>query len=288
MEKTKRTLVWMLAVITGLMMTACTAKTAETTAVTETVTEATTETEVMTETETETETEAKAPEREPAVWNMYVAAGMKKPMDVVASKFMEQTGDEININYSSSGALFSQIEQGQPCDLYFTADWVYVEKMEEKGLVESATKFLSDNTVLVVSESAKDKIKSIDDLTQDGITLTICDPSAPVGMYAEKGLKARGLWENVENKIVSRPSTVNQAAIMVLQDEVDAALIFSSVATANGLTPIDVMSSEDTGEIVFATVTVKGGNTAIADEFTAFALENVAEFEKYGWKAYEK
>ena len=57
MEKTKRTLVWMLAVITGLMMTACTAKTAETTAVTETVTEATTETEVMTETETETETE---------------------------------------------------------------------------------------------------------------------------------------------------------------------------------------------------------------------------------------
>ncbi len=286
MRKANKTLVLTLTAAMMLSMTACSGKTAETEKAVEETTEAA-ETEA-TEVETEAESEEEAAKREPETWNMYVAAGMKKPMDVVAAKFMEQTGDEININYSSSGALFSQIEQGQPCDLYFTADWIYVEKMQEKDMVESATKFLSDNVALVVSESAKDNITCIEDLKKDDITLTICDPSAPVGMYAETGLKALGLWDDVEDIIVSRPSTVNQAAIMVLQDEVDAALIFSSVANANDLTPVDMMSSEDTGDIIFATVTVKGGNTKVADEFTAFAVENVAEFEKYGWNAYEK
>lgn len=233
-------------------------------------------------------TEAQDEKREAKTWNMYVAAGMKKPMDVVAGKFMEETGDQININYSSSGALFSQIEQGQPCDLYFTADWIYVDKMKEKDLVESAEEYLSDNVVLVVSESAKDKIKSLDDLKKDDVTLTICDPAAPVGQYAETGLKSMGLWDSVESKIVSRPSTINQAAIMVLQDEVDASLIFSSVANSNGLEAVDVMGTEHTGEIIFATVVVKGGDTEVAEEFRKFAMENIAEFEKYGWKKYEK
>ena len=95
-----------------------------------------------------------------------------------------------------------------------------------------------------------------------------------------------GLWEAAEANVVSRPSTVNQAAIMVIQDEVDAGLIFSSVANANGLTPVELMDQKYTGEIIFGTVTVVGENEAIANEFVEFANEYVAEFEKYGWIAY--
>ncbi|MBE5780306.1 MAG: molybdate ABC transporter substrate-binding protein [Clostridiales bacterium] len=231
-----------------------------------------------------------APERESQTWELYVAAGMKKPMDVVAQRYMDETGDTININYSSSGALFSQIEQGQPCDLYFTADWLYVEKMEEIDLCEEKAGYLNDNVVLVVSESAKDKIKSFEDLTKEGVTIAICDVGAPVGLYAENGLRAMGLWDAAEKNVVTRPSTVNQAAIMVLQDEVDAACIFSSVANSNGLENVDVMTNEESGEIVFATVVVKGGNTKVAKEFVEFANkdENLKEFEKYGWVRYEK
>lgn len=227
-----------------------------------------------------------AEKRAPATWELYVAAGMKKPMDVVVAAFEEETGDTVNVNYSSSGALYTQIEQGQPCDLFFTADWIYVEKMEEKNLAASSTKFLSDNIALVVSESAKDKVKSFEDLTKDGVTLTLCDPAAPVGVYAETGLENLGLWEKAEPNVVARPSTVNQAAIMVLQDEVDAGLIFSSVANANGLTPVEIMDEKYSGEIIFGTVTVAGENEDIANEFVKFANEHVKEFEKYGWTAY--
>ena len=224
--------------------------------------------------------------RAPATWELYDAAGMKKPMDVVIAAFQEKTGDTVNVNYSSSGALFTQIEQGQPCDLYFTADWIYVEKMEQANLAASSTKFLSDNISLVVSESAKEKVKTFEDLTKEDVTFTLCDPAAPVGVYAETGMKEMGLWKAAEANVVSRPSTVNQAAIMVIQDEVDAGLIFSSVANANGLTPVELMDQKYTGEIIFGTVTVVGENEAIANEFVEFANEYVAEFEKYGWTAY--
>lgn len=234
------------------------------------------------------EEEAAEARRDSETWDMYVAAGLKKPMDVIAAEFQKETGDTININYSSSGSLFSQIEQGQPCDLFFTADWLYVEKLEELGLVDSSTKFLTDNVAMVVSENAKDKISSIADLAEADVTVAVCDPSAPVGAYTEEGLKNIGIWDEMSDKIVSRPSTVNQAAIMVKEDEVDAAFIFTSVARANGLEPVDIIDQEYTGEIIFATVAVKGGRTELAEEFVKFANEHVDEFVKYGWKAYEE
>ncbi len=230
----------------------------------------------------------KEEQKQGETWELYVAASMKKPMDVLIEEFEEKTGDTINVNYSSSGALFSQIEQGQPCDVFFTADWIYVDKMEEIDMVAASEGFLTDNIALVVSENAKEKISSIKDLSKEDVTGVICDPSAPVGVYAETGLKEMELWDSVEENIVSRPSTVNQAAIMVVQDEVDAALIFTSVATANNLDIIEVMDQKYSGEIVFGAVAVKGEHEDRANEFLAYANQRIEEFEKYGWEAYEK
>lgn len=228
--------------------------------------------------------------REPQKWNLYVAAGLKKPMDVVVERFEAKTGDDISVNYSSSGALFVQIEKGQPCDLYFTADWLYAKKLQDKGLCDKSDKFLNDKVVLVVSEKAKNKIKSIKDLSKPGITVAICDEAAPVGDYSQKGLENLKLWDSVEKNVVSRPTTVNQAAIMVKEDQVDATLIYSSVANGNKLKIVDTIDTKHTGEIIFGIVKVKGGNSSIAKEFTDFIMqeENVKEFTKFGWTSYEK
>lgn len=92
-----------------------------------------------------------------------------------------------------------------------------------------AEKFLRDNIVLVIVPSAAEKVKSLKDLTRSDVTYVLGDPLAPVGAYAEQGLKNRGIWEQAVNSLRARPSTVNQVAIMVKKDQVDAGLIYSSV-----------------------------------------------------------
>lgn len=218
---------------------------------------------------------------------LFIAAGMKKPMDVVIEKFTNETGIKIIPNYGSSGQLWAQIREGQPCDVYYSADWLYIEKAQDEEKLSEAKKFLSDNIVLVVSESAKEKLKSLQDLTKPDISLVIADPQAPVGAYAEKGLKSLGLWDKLSDTLKARPSTVNQVSIMVEEDQVDAGLIYSSVANCNGFEIVDIIDNKDTGDIIFGVGIVKGGNEKLAKEFMDFAFENVNEFSKYGWKLYE-
>lgn len=236
--------------------------------------------------ENEADAGAVAENAEPQELLLYVAAGMKKPMDAVIAKFEEETGHTVVPNYGPSGGLWAQIQQGQPCDLFYSADWIYIEKAEEEGALTESQKFLRDDLVLVVSPSAKDKVKSVDDLTNPEVTFVVGEPQAPYGAYGVAALENLGLWDKVQDTIKARPATVNQAAIMVKEDQVDAGLIYNSVANGNGLDQVQVIDQKYTGEIVFGVGVIKGGNEALAKEFMEFANQHVDEFESYGWTPY--
>lgn len=219
--------------------------------------------------------------------NLYVAAGMKKPMDETIELFQKETGATVVPNYGPSGGLYAQIEKGQPCDLYYSADWIYIEKAQQAGKVEKEFKFLRDNIVLVVSNTGSSKVSSLKDLAKPGVSMVIADPQAPVGVYSKKGLESLGLWDQVSANIKAMPTTVNQVAIMVKEDQVDAGLLYSSVANGNELKPIETIDTKDTGEIIFGAAVIKGNNTELAEAFMNFASKHVDLFEHYGWKKYE-
>ncbi|MCK8115562.1 molybdate ABC transporter substrate-binding protein [Anaerosoma tenue] len=219
--------------------------------------------------------------------SLFVAAGMKKPMDTVITEFQEETGAVVLVNYGSSGELYAQIDAGQPADLYYSADWLYIEKCADIDKVAEDRKFLRDTIVLVVSPGGQDKVASVEDLAGDDVSFVIGDPAAPAGVYAEQGLRSLGLWEIVSDNLVARPSTVNQVAIMVKEDQVDAGMVYSSVANGNELPVVQTLDPEDTGEIVFGAAVIDGGNEDLARAFMDFASERVEVFTAYGWEAYE-
>ncbi len=65
------------------------------------------------------------------------------------------------------------MQRGSPCDVYYPADWNYIEKLEQENRLVTAKRFLTTNAVLVVSEAAKSKIRSIADIVHDGVTVAI-------------------------------------------------------------------------------------------------------------------
>ena len=50
------------------------------------------------------------------------AADLKFAMGELAANFEKQTGTKLNVTYGSSGNFFSQIQNGAPFDLFFSAD----------------------------------------------------------------------------------------------------------------------------------------------------------------------
>jgi molybdate transport system substrate-binding protein len=219
---------------------------------------------------------------------LFAAAGLKKPMDEVISLFEKETGVKVVPNYGASGGLYAQIKEGQPCDLFYSADWLYIEKVGADGKLAEAQKFLRDKVVLVVSKTGRNKVKNVQDLARPGVTVGVCDPNAPVGAYAENALRKMNIWNgiNAAGNLKARPSTVNQLAIMVQQDQLDAGLVFSSVANGYGLEKVQVLPEEYTGEVVFGAAVIKGGNEKLAKKFMEVAGKNVDKFAAYGWEAY--
>src|SRR5215472_4178325 len=55
----------------------------------------------------------------------------------VAGNFEQQTGNQIRVSYGSSGNFFSQIKNGAPYDVFFSADVQCPQKLAEAGLVEA-------------------------------------------------------------------------------------------------------------------------------------------------------
>jgi ABC-type molybdate transport system substrate-binding protein len=67
------------------------------------------------------------------------AADLKFAMAELSEQFEKQTGTKVNVTFGSSGNFFSQIENGAPFDLFFSADIEYPRKLEAAGLTEPGT-----------------------------------------------------------------------------------------------------------------------------------------------------
>src|SRR5271168_1373272 len=67
------------------------------------------------------------------------AADLKFAMQDVAAQFEKQSGTKVDVTYGSSGNFFSQIQNGAPFDVFFSADIDYPKKLEAAGLTEPGT-----------------------------------------------------------------------------------------------------------------------------------------------------
>src|ERR1700676_2433946 len=71
----------------------------------------------------------------PAV-KVAAAADLKFAMTELAAQFEKQSGAKLDVTYGSSGNFLTQIQNGAPFDLFFSADSDYPKKLEAAGLAE--------------------------------------------------------------------------------------------------------------------------------------------------------
>ena len=67
------------------------------------------------------------------------AADLQFAMGDLASQYEKQTGNKVNVTYGSSGNFFSQLQNGAPFDLFFSADVDYARMLERSGQAEPGT-----------------------------------------------------------------------------------------------------------------------------------------------------
>src|SRR5438105_9235553 len=67
------------------------------------------------------------------------AADMNAALPELAAEYEKQSGNSAKLAFGSSGNLFSQIQNGAPFDLFFSADDDYPRQLVEAGLSERSS-----------------------------------------------------------------------------------------------------------------------------------------------------
>ena len=162
------------------------------------------------------------------------AADLQYAMADLALGFEHRTGIKVDVTYGSSGNAFSQIQNGAPFDVFFSADIDYPKKLIASGHGEPDSLFVYGIGHIVLWMPDDTKI----DLAREGWKalldervqkIAIANPEhAPYGRAAVAAMTSAGIYEKVKAKLVYGEN-ISQAAQFVQSGNAQAAILARSL-----------------------------------------------------------
>ena len=163
-----------------------------------------------------------------------VAISLKDVTEDLGRTFMAaHPGVTLRYNFGASGDLQKQIEAGAPVDVFLSAALRQMDELEKQKLILVETRRAFARNVLVAVKPADSKIDitKAADLAEARVTrIAIGNPkSVPAGQYTEESLRALGLWDRLQPKLVFAEN-VRQVLDYVARGEVDAGFVYTTDA----------------------------------------------------------
>ena len=218
------------------------------------------------------------------------AADLRFAMDEIVKEFNNSySAANVEVIYGSSGNAFTQISNGAPFDLYFSADIVYPQKLKEAGLTLSEPKLYGIGRIVLWSASL-DVSRGLSVLAgKPKIKIATANPDhAPYGQRSVEALKFYRLYEKVEKQLIYGEN-ISQAAQFCLSGNAEAGLIALSLVLSPSMSNqgkyflIDEKAHRPLEQAYVILNHAKGNKAAFA--FSEFISKPAARliFVKYGF-----
>ncbi|WP_144214437.1 molybdate ABC transporter substrate-binding protein [Shewanella donghaensis] len=167
------------------------------------------------------------------------ASNVKFALDEIVKNFTATTGLVVRVSYGSSGNFVAQIQHGAPFEMLLSADEFYIQQLHKLGITDS------DGTIYAIGKLAlvapKNSSLTLDagllglqqQLNDDKISrFVIANPAhAPYGERARSLLQTKGLWTQLESKIIMGEN-VSQAAQFALSGSAQGGIVALSLASS--------------------------------------------------------
>lgn len=133
-----------------------------------------------------------------------VAANFVPPFREIALEFEKSTGHRLQVAGGSSGNFYSQIKNGAPFDVFFSADMERPKLLEDEGLGIKDTRFTYAIGRLVLWSPNESLIKGEETLrSKQYKRLAMASPkTAPYGMAAMQAMQKLEIWDSVQTQVV--------------------------------------------------------------------------------------
>ncbi|MDZ7754736.1 MAG: molybdate ABC transporter substrate-binding protein [Gammaproteobacteria bacterium] len=133
------------------------------------------------------------------------ASDLKFAMAEVVEQFRtDRPKDRIDVIYGSSGKFFTQIANGAPFDMYFSADIAYPRQLEKQGLTSGTVRPYAFGRIVLWSLDPELAATPMKELPWAPLRrFAIANPRhAPYGMRAQEALEDQGVWAALQPRLV--------------------------------------------------------------------------------------
>jgi molybdate transport system substrate-binding protein len=164
------------------------------------------------------------------------ASDLTYVLNEIVTGFEKETGCEVRLSMGSSGNFLTQIENGAPFDVFFSADIAYPKKLEAEGLAAPGSTYLYAIGKIVLWARKDSRVvisKGLEGLRDPSVRkISIANPEhAPYGRAAEEALRRSGVYDAVKDRLVLGEN-ISQAAQFVESGNADAGIVALSLAVS--------------------------------------------------------
>ena len=227
----------------------------------------------------------------PNTITVFAAASLTDVLQELGDEYTKASGTKIEFSFAATSMLARQIESGAHADVIFSADQEWMDYLDQRGLVQKATRRnVVGNRLALVAPAGSDielQIKPNFPLLAalKGGRLATGDPdSVPVGRYARSALTSLGVWNEVADHLV-RADNVRTALAFVARGEVPLGIVYATDARVDmRVRTVDLFPDGSHPPITFPIALTKTA-TEKAAGFLKFlgGPAGAAAFEKYGF-----
>jgi molybdate transport system substrate-binding protein len=189
----------------------------------------------------------------PEELRVFIAASLVHVLDNMTAEFEKANNCHIVRNSDSSSALYQQIINGAPCDVFMAADQKWTKQLLTTSpyvLNSNYVNFTTNSLEVIVAPGNPAGITSLADLARPGIKVVLAAPSVPAGSYANSTLwKIQSRWAptdpayanfnaSVYQNVVSYENTVEQVVgkVSLGVGTADVGIVFYSDAVWDSMT----------------------------------------------------
>jgi len=160
---------------------------------------------------------------EPRRLTVAAASNLTGAFDEIGRGFTQETGIGVVFSYGSTAALAQQVEEGAPMDAFAAADAEHLDALVAAGKIIRDSRAVYARGQLAVWAPGGG-VTSLKDLTEERVKfVAIAQPElAPYGKAAVEVLRAAGLWDAVQPKLVYA-NTVSQTKQLAATGNADVA-----------------------------------------------------------------
>jgi molybdate transport system substrate-binding protein len=227
-----------------------------------------------------------------ALITVFAAASLNDAVTAIAQEFTRSSGIAVRTSFAASSALAHQIEDGAPADVFFSADTDWMDHLQQRGLIVTATRTdLLGNRLVLIAPADRPVTLVVGPhfplaaaLGTHG-RLAVADPeSVPAGRYARAALTALGVWDAVAPRLV-RADNVRAALAFVARGEVPLGIVYETDASIDPhVSIVGVFPPDSHAPIVYPVALTRDAKPE-ARRFIEFlrGTAATAEFQQFGF-----